>query len=181
MSLSEMLAQLLREISISNRKQQQLLDRVLSIVSGDTRRATKQLKQHRSFYSEPRNTHSITRATMSANIWLGLGHCILRSTSQTAIDEHWETLRCIREWHFFPRRWLPLPGFHLRIIEMCGNWQYVFSPTRIVPIESPIFRACWKGDLAQMRLLISQGQASVHDTSPAGRTLLHVSVSASLD
>jgi hypothetical protein len=59
--------------------------------------------------------------------------------------------------------------------------EYVFSPIRTVSLESPIFKACYKGDIPEMKRLISQGQASVHDTTPAGRTLLHVSGSASLD
>jgi hypothetical protein len=158
-----------------------VLDRVLAIVSGDTGRATKQLKPHRNFYSKPRNGHSITRATTYADVWLGLGHYIHRSTSQVAVDDPQETLHRIQEWHFFPRKWLPLVGFQLRTIKISGNWQYFFSPIRVVPIESPIFKACWKGDIPEMRRLISQGQASVHDTTPAGRTLLHVSGSASPD
>ncbi|CZR58344.1 uncharacterized protein PAC_08236 [Phialocephala subalpina] len=57
-----------------------------------------------------------------------------------------------------------------------SSWQYTLRPTRKVPIESPVFRTCWARDLSEVRRLISQGQASVHDTSPNGRTLLQAMI-----
>lgn len=55
----------------------------------------------------------------------------------------------------------------------CG-WDFGLRSFTIIPESSPIFRACERGDLAAVRGLLNEGEASVHDQDKFGWTPLHV-------
>lgn len=50
------------------------------------------------------------------------------------------------------------------------------EPIRIIPKESPVFEACFKGDVKAVRQMIEGGQASRHDRDEYGWTLLDVTL-----
>lgn len=53
------------------------------------------------------------------------------------------------------------------------SFQVNIEPIRIIAEDSPIFTACYKGDLKVVRQLMEGGQASRHDRDKNGRSLLH--------
>ncbi|MCJ1270791.1 hypothetical protein MMC22_010688 [Lobaria immixta] len=53
------------------------------------------------------------------------------------------------------------------------SFQVNIEPIRIIAEDSPIFTACYKGDLKTVRQLMEGGQASRHDRDKNGWTLLH--------
>jgi hypothetical protein len=82
---------------------------------------------------------------------------------------------------WLPKAWLFSRGISLIRSRKYGQWKYCLRPIHIVSEDSPIFRICndaYVGSQKQLRSvikLIQDGKGSVFDTTPDGRTLLHVS------
>jgi hypothetical protein len=87
-------------------------------------------------------------------------------------------------------RWLPKAWFFSRGISLMrsrkyGQWKYCLRPIHIVSKDSPTFKMCDdlrrgpfidpKETFRSVVKLIQDGKGSVFDTTPNGRTLLHVS------
>ena len=54
------------------------------------------------------------------------------------------------------------------------GWKLMQQTWRIIPYNSPIFRACKYGDIKTVAELFAERKASVWDISESGETLLHV-------
>jgi hypothetical protein len=64
--------------------------------------------------------------------------------------------------HIRSRAWLsPTVGMAIRSLN-------------IIPYDSPIFGACWRGDLSLVKALIESGAASINDMAPSGFSPLEV-------
>jgi hypothetical protein len=85
----------------------------------------------------------------------------------------------VTSYTFFPSWWLNQLGVKRGMqLNLCGTatgWQFNIDPVRAVQEDSPIFKFCKSGNIAAVRELITDGSASVRDTSPKGLQPLHVS------
>lgn len=45
------------------------------------------------------------------------------------------------------------------------GWDWSLHTLRMIPLQSPIFIACYDGDIELVQQLLSSGEASVHDTA----------------
>ncbi|KIY02220.1 uncharacterized protein Z520_02358 [Fonsecaea multimorphosa CBS 102226] len=101
---------------------------------------------------------------------------IRQKTDRSGRDEKQERRTTVT---FLPATWLMSKGAVLaydtwKRIEV-GPWQnpvYSLKTVNIVPLGSEIFRACLISDLASMRTLFDNSQASPSDMSPDGLNLL---------
>lgn len=69
-------------------------------------------------------------------------------------------------------------GVRLKIMSSSTqDWNFNLSPYPTVPDDSLIFKFSNEGNVAAIRKLLSDGQASIRDTDSTGCTPLHVSLS----
>lgn len=76
---------------------------------------------------------------------------------------------------FQAAQWLTSRGFTIWRTYCFGDWQYHFRPHRLRSKDAPIFEACIKGKIEDVRRLLSKGEASPFDIDEKGHTPLHVS------
>ncbi|KAK4950604.1 hypothetical protein LTR10_010597 [Elasticomyces elasticus] len=70
------------------------------------------------------------------------------------------------------RLWSFTKVYAITTSRVCQGWDVSLRVYNIVPYGSPIFKACRKGDLPTVRMLIAEGRASPLDQDPYGDTTL---------
>ena len=55
------------------------------------------------------------------------------------------------------------------------GWKHTFSIQRVVSDDCPLFTAIWEGDTVTANRLLNNGEASLTDVNPDGRTIVEVS------
>jgi hypothetical protein len=81
----------------------------------------------------------------------------------------------IQKWTILPSAWLSQCGFAGMCINKSLRREYHCTPIRVVPDSSQIIDACRIGDIREISSLLINSQASLHDTTEWGWSLLHVS------
>lgn len=117
-------------------------------------------------------------------IWVGLGWYRYRYQSQTKAHkskliisnqkQHLSDTDEFIERTFIPFAFTGLNGFSLRKLRNHNNWQYTFTPIRVVPVDSEVFAICASGDVDTLIEHFQEKSATLYDTSSDGWTLLHV-------
>jgi hypothetical protein len=65
--------------------------------------------------------------------------------------------------------------WHYHVTDAPRGWAIRLSCFAPIPVSSPIFQCCEAGDVPAVKALLDNGQASVRDQDPDGRTPLYVS------
>jgi hypothetical protein len=118
-----------------------------------------------------------------ANYWLscflgvyghhsGVVRAIKLKDGEMSISEGEEVMKSV----ILPSAWIRLRGVSITCMRRNLNWEYLFSPIRVVSDGSPIFAACREGDINEVRSLLRNSHATLQDTSEWGWSLLHVSL-----
>ncbi|KAL3425430.1 hypothetical protein PVAG01_02221 [Phlyctema vagabunda] len=122
---------------------------------------------------QPGRLQTIRAATNHS--WWGLGNYITKTQTKRYVDEYGcEQDEHLHEYCYFPSHHLSRLAFQISASNSKGAWKYSLTPIRIVPSNSPVFRACWRGDTMEMARLISSGQATIRDSTLNGSSLLHI-------
>ncbi|EPE24808.1 Ankyrin repeat-containing protein [Glarea lozoyensis ATCC 20868] len=80
----------------------------------------------------------------------------------------------IQKWTILPSAWLSKCGLAGMCVNKSLRREYQCTPIRVVPDSAPIINACRIGDIRAIRSLLIESQATVHDTTEWGWSLLHV-------
>lgn len=109
--------------------------------------------------------------------WRGMGTYHYKSTSRISKNRGIEGQS--NHELYIERKFLSSVSFFQRGLAMTsvrshGNWQYTFTPLRIIPDTDSIWDACAAGDIEMIKEYFRDGY-TVYDSSDQGYTLLHVS------
>ena len=113
--------------------------------------------------------------TLFGTVWVRTTTLKISTRSRSAGDN----LDIITSFIFYPAQWLTKIGMNrgmeANLSSSRSGFKFNFNTVYAVPDDSLIFKFCQTGNLKAVRLLISEGNASVRDTSSKGWTPLHVS------
>ena len=70
--------------------------------------------------------------------------------------------------------WLTGRIWDVAVLRSQSGWTLDIRTWNLVPSDSPILYSCYRGNIDEVRKLLSAGQASLFDTDCDGRTLLWV-------
>ena len=87
----------------------------------------------------------------------------------------WNRRKMLIQFH----HWLGGSCYCLDLQDSYRNWKYTLRPSNMRPIDSPIWEACWHRDLARVRRLLDDGEATPWDVTENWMTPLHVSSKSS--
>ena len=71
--------------------------------------------------------------------------------------------------------WVSSTAFHVQGYSHLSNWRINYRSYRIMPLESPFFRAIETGDIHTVQRMIGDKSAFVTDCNEYGESALHVS------
>lgn len=124
-----------------------------------------------------------TRKTKSYHFWFGKIRIktLKRDLSYESSNHEWSSNTCESLWHakilVLPAPWVLRKGTLVALEYVTRenrktSFQINIEPVRMITEDSPVFRACYEGDLNAVHQLIEGGQASRHDRDQHRWTLL---------
>lgn len=72
--------------------------------------------------------------------------------------------------------WFLQQQYAVQLQHSTSGWLFSMAVHRVVPPDCLLFEACSNGDAAQVRMLISTGQASIYDRTPCGDTAFRFAI-----
>lgn len=72
--------------------------------------------------------------------------------------------------------WFLQEQYDLQLLRATSGWPFSLDFCRIVSWESPFFRACEKGNIKDVKILLSTKQASIYDRTARGWTAFHAAM-----
>ena len=115
----------------------------------------------------PKAGSSVKGKTVQKSYWILIGTLLIASSPSGSSFA--STAK------FNSAAWTPLSlGFEVLCQRSFGRPSYTFRSYKVITRRDEIWSACVLGDLEHMERLFAQGQASPHDSTEEGATLLHV-------
>lgn len=71
--------------------------------------------------------------------------------------------------------WLARKTWDLQVHNACDGWRIMLRPWNVRPFETDIFQHALDGSTSNLLMELNNNRASLHDRTPDGWTLLHVS------
>lgn len=160
---------------------QQEANNIWNIVSV---KPSEKLKRERKSVKRSIRSRHYSRTTKVYHFWFGKVRIetFMRGLSEAKFDYTRSSSICESHRHarilVLPAPWILRKGSlvtldHIIRENKKTSFQVNIEPIRIIAEDSPIFTACYKGDLKVVRQLMEGGQASRHDRDKNGCSLLH--------